>query len=121
MVKVPLKAKVEIDLWDAKKKSGLVKYYTTTMYLVRAKSDFDLKKGDQAIVIESKVNLVKVVPEKEYIKKPKSNFLKIKQKKIPQKPNKEGKKIVKKCASCGTQQEGTEDFCAYCGSKQNFF
>ena len=66
MVKVPMGEKVEIDLWNSKKNRGMVKYFTTTMDLVRAESEFILKKGDTAFVVETFDNFVVVVPEDEY-------------------------------------------------------
>ncbi|UYP48480.1 hypothetical protein NEF87_004765 [Candidatus Lokiarchaeum ossiferum] len=66
MVKVPIGKEVEINLWDSKKKHGMVKYFTDTMDLVRAESEFSLKKGDSAIVVESYDSFVVVVPEDEY-------------------------------------------------------
>ena len=62
MVKVPLGAKVIIDLWDTRKKKGMVKFYDDTQYLVRGMSDFKLEKGDRALVVESEESFVHVVP-----------------------------------------------------------
>lgn len=66
MVKVPIGKEVEVNLWDSNKKHGIVKYYTDTMDLVRAESEFSLKKGDSAIVVESYDSFVVIVPEDEY-------------------------------------------------------
>jgi hypothetical protein len=68
MVKIPIGKEVEINLWDSRKKRGIVKYFTNTMDLVRAESEFDLIKGDSAIVVESYDSFVVVVPEDEYTK-----------------------------------------------------
>jgi len=66
MVKVPPGKTVGIDLWDSKKKRGMVKYFTNTMDLVRAESEFDLQKGDNAIVVESHDSFVLIVPKDRY-------------------------------------------------------
>lgn len=66
MVKVPIGKIVKVDLWDSKKKRGMVKYHTNTMDIVRAESEFDLQKGDSAIVVESHDSFVLVVPKDKY-------------------------------------------------------
>ena len=66
MVKVPIGKIVKVDLWDSKKKRGMVKYHTNTMDIVRAESEFDLKKGDSAIVVESHDSFVLIVPKDNY-------------------------------------------------------
>ena len=66
MVKVPIGKIVRVDLWDSKKKRGMVKYFTNTMDLVRAESEFDLQKGDNAIVVESHDSFVLIVPKDRY-------------------------------------------------------
>ena len=66
MVKVPVGEKIEINLWDSDKKRGIAKYFTNTMDLVRTESEFDLKTGDIAIVVESYDSFNVVVPEDEY-------------------------------------------------------
>ncbi|MHA1915984.1 MAG: hypothetical protein ACW986_08795 [Promethearchaeota archaeon] len=66
MVKVPIGEIVVVDLWNSKKKRGMVKYNTNTMDLVRAESEFDLYKGDLAIVVESHDSFVLIVPKDEY-------------------------------------------------------
>ncbi len=66
MVKVPIGKVVTVDLWDSKKKRGIVKYFTNTMDLVRAESEFDLQKGDNAIVVESHDSFVLIVPKDRY-------------------------------------------------------
>ncbi|MHA1339209.1 MAG: hypothetical protein ACTSRZ_19460 [Promethearchaeota archaeon] len=66
MVQIPVGEKVIIDLWDSKKKKGLVKYIDTTMHLVNGISQFTLKKGDYAIVIKSKESFVSVIPVDEF-------------------------------------------------------
>lgn len=66
MVKVPVGEKIEINLWDSGKKRGIAKYFTNTMDLVRTESEFDLKPGDIAIVVESHDSFIVVVPEDEY-------------------------------------------------------
>lgn len=66
MVKVPIGKTVKVDLWDSNKKRGMVKYHTNTMDLVRAESEFDLQKGDPAIVVESHDSFVLIVPKDKY-------------------------------------------------------
>jgi hypothetical protein len=66
MVKVPVNKTVTVDLWDPEKKYGMVKYFTNTMDLVRAQSDFTLEKGDSAIVVDSHPGFVQVVPEDDF-------------------------------------------------------
>ena len=67
MVKVPIGKKVTVNLWDSKKQRGIVKYFTDTMDLVRAESEFSsLQKGDTALVVESHDSFVVIVPEDEY-------------------------------------------------------
>ncbi|MFX1377293.1 MAG: hypothetical protein ACFFA0_15955 [Promethearchaeota archaeon] len=66
MVKVPKGKVVKVDLWDSKKRRGMVKYNTNTMDLVRAESEFDLEKGDLAMVIESHDSFVLIVPKDKY-------------------------------------------------------
>ena len=66
MVKVPIGEIVVIDLWNSNKKRGMVKYNTNTMDLVRAESEFNLTKGDLAIVVESHDSFVLVVPKDKY-------------------------------------------------------
>lgn len=66
MVKVPIGEKVTVNLWDSDKKRGLVKYFTHTMNLVNAESNFHLEKGDKAIVIKSFDSFVVVIPDDEY-------------------------------------------------------
>jgi len=66
MVKVPIGKTVKVDLWDSKKKRGMVKYFTNTMDLVRAESEFELQKGSPAIVVESHDSFVLVVPKDKY-------------------------------------------------------
>jgi len=66
MVKIPIGEIVVIDLWNSSKKRGMVKYNTNTMDLVRAESEFNLTKGDLAIVVESHDSFVLVVPKDEY-------------------------------------------------------
>lgn len=66
MVKVPVNKIVTVDLWDPVKKYGMVKYFTNTMDLVRAQSDFTLKKGDSAIVVESHPGFVQILPEDDF-------------------------------------------------------
>jgi len=66
MVKVPIGKIVKVDLWDSKKKRGMVKYHTNTMDIVRAESEFDLQKGDSAIVVESHDSFVLIVPKDKY-------------------------------------------------------
>jgi hypothetical protein len=66
MVKVPVGKIVKVDLWDSKKKRGMVKYQTNTMNLVRAESEFELEKGKLALVIESHESFVLIVPKDEY-------------------------------------------------------
>ena len=68
MVKVPVGEKIEINFWDSDKKRGIAKYFTNTMDLVRTESEFDLKTGDTAIVVESYDSFIVVVPEDEYTK-----------------------------------------------------
>ena len=63
MVKVPVGSVVKVDLWDTKKKHGIVKYYTNTMNLVRAESEFFLKKDDLAIVINSLEGFCNIIPK----------------------------------------------------------
>ena len=67
MVKVPIGKIVKVDLWDSIKRRGMVKYFTNTMDLVRAESEFNLNKGDSAIVVESHDSFVLVVPKDEYM------------------------------------------------------
>ncbi|MFX0030034.1 MAG: hypothetical protein ACFE8B_12550, partial [Candidatus Hermodarchaeota archaeon] len=76
MVKVPIGKVVKVDLWDSKKRRGMIKYNTNTMDLVRAESEFDLKKGDLAIVIESHDSFVLVVPKDKYTNLLKGDSLK---------------------------------------------
>jgi len=66
MVKVPVGSVVKVDLWDSKKRRGMIKYNTNTMDLVRAESVFDLNKGDLALVIETHDSFVLVVPKDYY-------------------------------------------------------
>ncbi len=66
MVKVPIGKTVKVDLWDSKKKRGMVKYFTNTMDIVRAESEFDLQKGSSAIVVESHDSFVLIVPKDKY-------------------------------------------------------
>ncbi len=66
MVKVPVGERVMVDLWNERKNRGMIKYFTHTMDLVRAESEFDLKKGDKALVVESHDSFVVVVPENKY-------------------------------------------------------
>ena len=66
MVKIPIGKEVKINLWDPKKKRGIVKFFSQTMDLVRAESEFALQKGDSAFVVESYDSFVVVVPEDEY-------------------------------------------------------
>ncbi|MHA1698049.1 MAG: hypothetical protein ACTSWN_04330 [Promethearchaeota archaeon] len=66
MVKVPVGARVIIDLWAPNKKSGLIKYFENSLELVPATSDFYLEKGQEALVVDSQENLVKVVPIDEF-------------------------------------------------------
>ncbi|MBD3352607.1 MAG: hypothetical protein GF364_14055 [Candidatus Lokiarchaeota archaeon] len=68
MVKIPVGEKVRVNLWDSDKKRGLVKYFTHTMNLVNAESDFRLEKGDTAIVIKSFDSFVVIIPEDKYSK-----------------------------------------------------
>ena len=62
MVKIPVGEKVEINLWNKKNKHGMVVYHHGTMDLCRAESEFDLKRGDIAYVVESYDSFVVVVP-----------------------------------------------------------
>ena len=66
MVKVPVGETVKVDLWNPEKRSGMVKYFTNTMDLVRAESQFELQKDDNAIVVESYDSFVVIVPKDEY-------------------------------------------------------
>ncbi len=68
MVKVPIGVSVVVNLWDKKKKRGMVKYIRDTMYLIKAESEFELKNGDDAIVVESYEGFVVVVPEDKFSK-----------------------------------------------------
>ena len=68
MVKIPTGDRVTVNLWDSKKKRGLVKYFTHTMNLVNAESDFHLEKGDKAVVIKSFDSFVVIIPDDRYIK-----------------------------------------------------
>ncbi|QEE16388.1 hypothetical protein DSAG12_02218 [Promethearchaeum syntrophicum] len=68
MVKVPVGEKVEINLWDSDKKRGIAKYFSSTMDLVRAESEFELNPGDTAVVVESYDSFIVVVPEDDYTK-----------------------------------------------------
>ncbi|WP_457559275.1 hypothetical protein [Candidatus Harpocratesius sp.] len=66
MVKIPIGEKVEINLWNHQNRHGMVIYYHGTMDICRAESEFELKKGDTAYVVESYDSFVVVVPEDEY-------------------------------------------------------
>jgi hypothetical protein len=66
MVRVPVGTAVKVDLWNYEKRRGMVQYRTNTMNLVRAESEFDLKKNDVALVIESHDSFVLVVPKDIY-------------------------------------------------------
>ena len=66
MVKIPIGSIVKVDLWDTKKKHGMVKYFTNTMNLVRAESEYFLKKNDLAIVTHSLEGFCLIIPKDEY-------------------------------------------------------
>lgn len=66
MVKIPIGEKVEVNLWNRHQKHGMVKYYHSTMDICRAESEFELKKGDYAYVVESYDSFAVIVPEDEY-------------------------------------------------------
>ena len=68
MVKLPVGARVTIDLWDPQKRQGIAKHFSDTLDLVRAESEFELKRGDNAIVVNSYDSYVMVIPENEYSK-----------------------------------------------------
>jgi len=63
MVKLAIGAYVVIDLWDPLKKRGIAKHFSDTMDLVQVESEFDLKKGDSAIVVKSNEGFVWVIPK----------------------------------------------------------
>jgi hypothetical protein len=65
MVKVPIGTIVQVDLWDPKKKRGMIKYFTNTMNLIRAESEFSLIKNDMAIVIQSLEGFCLIIPKDE--------------------------------------------------------
>ena len=68
MVKVPIGSEVIVNLWNKKKKRGMVKYIRDTQYVVNAESEFDLTKGEDAIVVESYEGFVVIVPEDKFSK-----------------------------------------------------
>ncbi|MHA1111807.1 MAG: hypothetical protein ACTSRJ_07070 [Candidatus Hodarchaeales archaeon] len=65
-MKVPVGSKVTVDLWDPTNKRGMVKHFDDTLTLLRAESDFPLIKGQNAIVVKSFENFVRIVPDDEY-------------------------------------------------------
>jgi hypothetical protein len=75
MVKIAVGERVTVDLWDDRKRRGLVKHYGDTMDLVNAESRFDLKKDDTALVIKSYFDFVEIVPLDEYTRILKGNNL----------------------------------------------
>lgn len=68
MVKIPIGSSVIVNLWNKKKKRGMVKYIRDTMYLIKAESEFEIDKGDDAIVVESYEGFVVIVPEDKFSK-----------------------------------------------------
>lgn len=63
MVKLPIGANIVIDLWDPVKKHGIAKHYGDTMDLVQVESEFELNKGDPAIVVKSNEGFVLAIPK----------------------------------------------------------
>ncbi len=77
-MKIPVGSKVTVDLWDPTNKRGMVKHLGDTLTLLRAESNFPLKKGQSAIVVLSFENFVEIVPEDEYSRAISSSEKKVK-------------------------------------------
>ena len=65
-MKIPVGSRVTVDLWDPSNRRGMVKHSGDTMTLLRAESDFPLKKGQGAIVVKSFENFVRIIPDDDY-------------------------------------------------------
>jgi len=66
MVKIPIGKKVQIDFWNNKTGTGMVRFQSDHLEIVKGSSDFNFLKGESALVIESFENFIKIVPDDKF-------------------------------------------------------